>query len=68
MDPFIIVKNYRQIRQQEEASPPPPRIFLRELDPNSLVPRQPTFKPASRCFAEDDKENFNHMLDMYLGD
>lgn len=54
MDPFIIVKNFRQIRQQEETSPPP-RLFLRELDPNTLAHRQPVFKPTSRCFAEEDK-------------
>ena len=67
MDPFIIIKNYRQSRQVEEASPPP-RVFLRELDPNTLASRQPNTKMLSKAFNEDDKENFNYMLDIYLGE
>jgi hypothetical protein len=67
MEPFIIIKNYRQSRQLEELSPPP-RIFLREIDPNTLPSRQPNYKQHVRAFAEDDKENFNFMLDHYLGD
>jgi len=41
MDPFIIVKNYRQQRQPffEETNAHPARICLAELDANSLVRR-----------------------------
>ena len=54
MDPFIIIKNYRQSRQVEEASPPP-RVFLRELDPNTLATRQPNTKMLAKAYNEEDK-------------
>jgi hypothetical protein len=37
MDPFIIIKNYRQQKQPQSEEIQPSRIFLRELDPNTLV-------------------------------
>lgn len=37
MDPFIIIKNYRQQKQAQAEEAQPPRIFLREIDPNTLV-------------------------------
>ena len=66
MEPFIIIKNYRQSRQLEEITPPP-RPFLREIDPSTLPFRQPSTKALAKAYSEDDKENFNHMLDLYLG-
>jgi hypothetical protein len=41
MDPFIIVKNYRQQRQAlyEDTNPAPIRVTLGELDANSLARR-----------------------------
>lgn len=67
MDPFIIIKNYRQSRQQEETTPPP-RIFLRELDPNTLTSRPTIAKYNPAPFCEEDKENYICMLDLDLGD
>ena len=69
MDPFVIVRNYRQQRQaamEEPVAVPPPRMFLRELDPNTLVSRQLTAKHAP-IYREDDKENFNAMLELETG-
>jgi hypothetical protein len=66
MDPFIIVRNYRQQRQAlEEISVPvpAPRIFLRELDPNALVSRQVAVK-RSVGYCEEDKENYCSLLEM----
>jgi len=66
MDPFIIVKNYRQQRQAflDETTPlPPVRIFLRELDTNTLVSRQVQSKTL-RVYCEEDKENFNYLMDL----
>jgi hypothetical protein len=63
MDPFIIIKNHRQILQrQAEENNPPPRLFLRELDPNALAARAKP-KIASRLYCEEDKENYAGMLD-----
>lgn len=50
MDPFIIIKNYRQPKVEE--IPPAPRIFLRELDPNTLTSRNTTGKIQSRQYCE----------------
>lgn len=50
MDPFIIIKNYRQSRQSEEATPPP-RLVLRELDPNALTSRTTSLKFAPKAFS-----------------
>ena len=54
MDPFIIIKNYRQTRQLEEISPPP-RPFLRDIDPHTLPCRQPSTKALAKAYTEDDK-------------
>jgi hypothetical protein len=67
MDPFIIIKNYRQSRQQEEVSPPP-RLILRELDPNSLSSRTNNTRYSSRPFCEEDKENCFFMTDLEFGE
>jgi hypothetical protein len=69
MDPFIIVKNYRQQRQAlfEELPPAPPRLFLRELDPNALAARAPAPRMAKQ-FSEEDKENFNFMMESEAGE
>jgi hypothetical protein len=55
MDPFIIVKNYRQQRQAllEETHTPAPRIFLAELDANSLVRRESQAKRRPMVNEED---------------
>lgn len=50
MDPFIIIKNYRQAKVEE--IPPAPRIFLRELDPNTLASRSTSNKTQSRHYSE----------------
>jgi hypothetical protein len=50
MDPFIIIKNYRQ--PKPEDIPPAPRIFLRELDPNTLSSRTAASKIQSRLYCE----------------
>lgn len=63
MDPFIIIKNYRQQRQAMTEEIHAPRIFLRELDPNALVSRQIQSKPI-KIYCEDDKENYNFMEEM----
>ena len=55
MEPFIIIKNYRQSRQLEEITPPP-RPFLREIDPSTLPFRQPSTKALAKAYSEDDKE------------
>jgi hypothetical protein len=67
MDPFIIIKNYRQSRVPEEPIAAP-RLFLRELDPNTLTSRPTSLKLPTRLFCEDDKENFNFMMDLELGE
>jgi hypothetical protein len=71
MDTFIIIRNYRQQRQGGEEgmglTASAPRGFLRELDPNALVGRQPAARQA-RSFCEEDKENFNSLFGMDLGE
>lgn len=71
MDPFIIIRNYRHSRPAQEdplplalaPQPPAPRLFLRELDPNTLVSRGvPMKRSASYC--EEDKENYYSLLEM----
>ena len=64
MDPFIIIHNYRQARQLEE--PPAPRLFLRELDLNAL-PIRTVSKPSNRVYSNEDKENFNFMMELEAG-
>ena len=66
MEPFVIIRNYRQQRQAALEEVAPPRMFLRELDPNTLVSRQPAVK-ISHAYHEDDKENFNAMLELETG-
>ena len=56
MDPFIIIKNHRQARQAEEAAQAP-RLFLRELDPNTLGGRGCSMRMSTTVFSEEDKEN-----------
>ena len=68
MDPFIIIRNYRQQRQSalEEltptTAPPASRLFLKELDPNALVNRQVALK-RSVNYCEEDKENYCSLLE-----
>jgi len=50
MDPFIIIKNYRQ--SKIEDLPPAPRLCLRELDPNTLSSRPTSNKFHSRLYSE----------------
>lgn len=50
MDPFVIIKNYRQTRQPEEATPPP-RLVLRELDTNAITARATSLKFVPKPFA-----------------
>lgn len=50
MDPFIIIKNYRQAKAEEV--PPAPRLILRELDPNTLSSRTGSVKTYSRLCCE----------------
>jgi hypothetical protein len=42
----------------------PVRVFLRELDPNTLVSRQVQSKPL-RVYCEDEKENFSCLMELY---
>lgn len=69
MDPFIIIRNYRQQRQLSEDLPsfPPARVFLRELDPNTLVNR-PTQVKNNIKYSEEDKENYSLFMDMDFGE
>ena len=50
MDPFIIIKNYRQAKTED--IPPAPRLILRELDPNTLSSRSTSNKIQSRLYCE----------------
>lgn len=72
MDPFIIIRNYRHSRLALDEpqpqplttpSPPAPRLFLRELDPNTLVSRGAPMK-RSVSYCEEDKENYYSLLEM----
>ncbi len=65
MDPFIIVRNYRQQRQclEEPLPVPAPRLFLRELDPNALVSRHVPLK-RTLTYSHEDKENYCSFLEM----
>jgi hypothetical protein len=54
MDPFVIIKNYRQQRQALYEESPLPRSFLKEIDPNTLPTRNLQPK-ISRVYREEDK-------------
>ena len=69
MDPFIIIKNYRQTQQKlTEEVPPPPvappqRMALRELDSNALSMRS-IMRPQPKVYVEEDKENYICMFEL----